>query len=457
MRYKAGAASVCITPDEPLWLAGYAVRTAPACGKISDLYVSALALEDETGHRFVIVSAEIISINAELAERVATIVQARHGLSRQQLLLAATHTHYAPEFRPDKRLFFHIPNEYGAKIRAVAERLVAVFTQAIDQALARLEPVQLFARRATAGFAHNRRRRGVKAGKPSTEDTLDQDVPVLECVDVRGNRKAIVFGYACHCTTIPPEDLRYCGDWAGFAKEQLEQTHHGATVLFIPGAGADQDPEPRGALELSRQYGKEIAQSVQAALDEPGIEITGPIRVGWEDVRLSLEPITRETIGKMLDSDDPPQQVKATFLIDQLERGEELITSYTAPIQVVRFGNELLLVALSGEPVIDWAHKLKQGATRIAPGAEQGAQVSDSGSLRRAPGSRLIWVAGYCNDVFDYVPTRRIQAEGGYEGGRANLWNWIPTPFTEDIEDRITAAVDRLVDQVGAGRGATDW
>src|SRR5258705_6112375 len=122
-RYKVGAASVCFTPDEPFWLAGYAVRTAPARGKISDLYVSALALEDETGQRFVIASAEIIAINAEIAERVANVMRERHGFSRRQLLLTATHTHYAPEFRPDKQLFFHIPNEYGAKIPAVADKL----------------------------------------------------------------------------------------------------------------------------------------------------------------------------------------------------------------------------------------------------------------------------------------------------------------------------------------------
>src|SRR4051812_16836562 len=167
LRYKAGAASVCFTPDELFWLAGYAVRTAPARGKISDLFVSAFALEDETGQRFVIASAEIIAINAEIAERVANVIHARHGLSRHQLLLAATHTHYAPEFRPDKQLFFHIPDEYGAKLPSVAKKLVTAITQAIDQAFEQLEPVRLFARMTTAGFAHNRRRRGVKAGTPS--------------------------------------------------------------------------------------------------------------------------------------------------------------------------------------------------------------------------------------------------------------------------------------------------
>src|SRR5689334_6691509 len=113
LSYKAGAASVCFTPDEPFWLAGYAVRSAPPRGKISDLFVSALALEDETGQRFVIASAEIIAITKQIGDRVADAMRVRHGLSRHHILLTATHTHYAPEFRPDKQLFFHIPDEYG--------------------------------------------------------------------------------------------------------------------------------------------------------------------------------------------------------------------------------------------------------------------------------------------------------------------------------------------------------
>jgi neutral ceramidase len=433
-----------------MWLAGYAVRTAPARGTISDLYATALALEDEIGQRFVMASVDNLAINPEVADGVADAIRARHGLSSHNLLLAATHTHYGPEFRPDMRGFYHIPTEYAAKMPAVAEMLTIGLTDAIDQALARLEPVRLFARKTTASFAHNRRRRGVVAGTPSTADTVDHDVPVLDCVDASGNRKAIVFGYACHHTTIPPDDLRYCGDWAGFAKQQLEQSNAGATVLFILGAGADQDPEPRGSLELSRQYGQEMATSVQGALEQPGIEINGPIRVRREDVLLALEPVTRDTVKAMLVSDDPPQRVKGKFLLESLERGEELITSYSAPVQVVRFGSELLMIALSGEPVVDWAHKFKCEYEQGARSEEQEDRTRTSRSPLAASRYPLVWVAGYCNDVFDYVPTRRIQAEGGYEGGRANLWNPIPAPFTNDLEDRITDAVGRLVELVNA-------
>src|SRR4051812_15520336 len=95
--WKAGTASTVIKPDEPLWLAGYAARTSPAKGKISDLHVTALALEDAAGGRVVIASADTIAITSIVSEPAFQRVFEKTGLSRERLILAASHTHYAPE------------------------------------------------------------------------------------------------------------------------------------------------------------------------------------------------------------------------------------------------------------------------------------------------------------------------------------------------------------------------
>jgi neutral ceramidase len=428
MTWRAGTASEKITPDEPLWLAGYLVRKEPAKGTISDLYASALSLEDESGGRLVIVSVDLIAITRTIAEPVYDAVLRQLGLPRERLVLAATHTHYGPEFRPDKVPLFLIPQEYAAKVAETGRRITDAIVRVIVAAVNDLEPVRLFATRTLASFAHNRRRLGVKDGRPSTEDVLDQDVPVLWATRGDGTRKAIMFGYACHNTTIPPEDGRYCADWAGFAKEQLSRENGGATALFISGCGADQNPEPRGSIELSKQYGREIADAVQRAMTRDATELRGAIQVAMDDVPLSLQPMPRDKIESMLAAaDDPPKQVKARFLLDQLSRGEPLVTSYPGPFQAIRIGEQLLLIAMSGEPVVDWSHKFKREFAGVAP---------------------LVWVAGYCNDMYGYVPTRRVQQEGGYEGGRANLWSWVPAPFTEDLEDRVTHGVRRLVARV---------
>src|SRR4051794_38934008 len=59
-RWKAGVATEVITPKKSMWLAGYGGRTKPSEGKEHDLYVKALALEDPSGDRFVILTSDLI-------------------------------------------------------------------------------------------------------------------------------------------------------------------------------------------------------------------------------------------------------------------------------------------------------------------------------------------------------------------------------------------------------------
>ena len=159
--YRAGTATECITPSDPLWLAGYLVRKAPSRGTVSDLYASALALEDADGGRMVIASIDLIAITRTIADPVYDAVFKATGLPRERILLAATHTHYGPEFRPDKVPLFLIPPQYGAKVPQTAQRIAGALVRVIVAALNDLEPVHLFTSRTTAGFAHNRRRLGV--------------------------------------------------------------------------------------------------------------------------------------------------------------------------------------------------------------------------------------------------------------------------------------------------------
>jgi neutral ceramidase len=60
-------------------------------------------------------------------------------------------------------------------------------------------------------------------------------------------------------------------------------------------------------------------------------------------------------------------------------------------------------------------------------------------------------VAGDCNDFMTYITSLRVVKEGGYEGGKAMIpygmpaWRW-----ADDVEDRLTTGVQRLVTQIKA-------
>ena len=417
--WKAGVAATKITPAEPMWLAGWAARREPATGKAAELFTKALVLQDAQGGRALIITADLIAVPREVAQQVSAQLQTRRGIPRDRILFNASHTHTGPEVRPDKVPFFEIPAEYAAKIGPYVSGLVDKMVSISTAALESLQPVTLTIRGAKADFARNRRR---------IEDPRDPDVPVLEVTRSDQKLLALVFGYACHNLTLPPSFCQFHGDYAGVAQRHLEEAFPGATALFLAGAGADQDPFPRGAPEWAEQHGRSLGLAVQRSFENPGRAVSGQLGVGLREVLLDFAPVPAvETLAMDLQSDDPPRRRKAEFLLSALKEKRPLPVSYPCPIQVLRFGEELLLIALGGEPTVEYALQFK--AEFAGP---------------------LVWVAGYCNDMFGYVPTRRIQREGGYEGGRAMLWSALPGPFTESVEERVVEAVRRLVGETKA-------
>ena len=108
-----------------------------------------------------------------------------------------------------------------------------------DAALSRLAPARLAYAVGEAGFAANRR------VKFDPDGVVDHSVPVLRVDAAGGEPLAIVFGYACHNTTLQDGFVQFHGDYAGVAQAALEERHAGATALFVMGCGADANPRPR--------------------------------------------------------------------------------------------------------------------------------------------------------------------------------------------------------------------
>ncbi len=96
-------------------------------------------------------------------------------------------------------------------------------------------------------------------------------------------------------------------------------------------------------------------------------------------------------------------------------------------MMTVRFGNDLVLIALAGEVIVDNSLRLK----------------------RELDGSTAIWAAGYCNDVFAYTPSRQLLEEGGYKPRRSMNWMTTvvqPDPFAPSVEERNVEKVYNLLD-----------
>ena len=376
--WKAAAVSVKITPEQPLAMAGYAGRTEPAEGTEQDLFAKAIAIEDHEGHRVVFVTLDLIGVLAELRTAIATQAQERYQLAPSSLLMNASHTHCGPEYgKPEAKEYF--------------ESLKGKLVQLVGQALERLEPATLAWSTARASVAMNRRT-PTDAGyrnHPNPEGPVDHSVPVLSVRNAKGELRAVVFGYACHNTTMGFR--KWLGDYAGYAQEYFEQDHPSVTALFMMGCGGDQNPYPRSELKYAQLHGRSLATAIEAALE---VNQTTPLHqhVVHGPLRSVLETVDLDFI-----TNDQP--------------------AFPYPVQVVQFGNDLMLIALGSEVVVDYSLRLKLELTK--------------------PAGPAIWIAGYSNDYSGYIPSRRVLLEGGYE---AVSRSWHPS-----LEERIVGKVHELV------------
>lgn len=444
--WRAAAGSVVITPSEPMYLAGFGNRIVPAEGTALDLKAKCLAIEERASRaKLVVLTLDLIDVPIQLRNALEKHVTTKHALPPASLLLNCSHTHCGPELRYDEKYLAELAPERAAMCRRYNAQLPEKLATLVDDCLNRLEPADLAYGHARCGFAMNRRLKNSVPGeepylnRPNPEGVVDHAVPVLRVrratasatkpASVASNSPtdaqplAVLFGYACHNTTLALKQFH--PDYAGYAQQAVEAAHPGTVALFLMGCGGDQNGYPRMKLAYSEQHGKSLAIAVEAALEATLRPIRGPLRMAYGTVPLDFQPVpSKEVLRARLQSTTAYQGAAGAFLKDwdrrrlaELERGT-LITSYPFPGHVVRWGDDLLLVALAGETVVDYSLRVK----------------------RDFAGPAAVWVAGYSNDVFAYVPSRRVLLEGGYEADRSMIYMTnpvMPGPFEPSLEERI--------------------
>jgi len=292
-------------------------------------------------------------------------------------LLNASHTHCGPAYaRADAKDYFD----------ATADKIIAAIGESIDN----LKPANITYSRARAGFAINRRYPTAErefVNSPHPDGPVDHDVPVLRITDSNDKLRAVIFGYACHNTTMGFRQIY--GDYAGYAQKYFEQDHPGATALFMMGCGGDQNPYPRSTLILAQKHGRSLAMAIEAALVTKQTPVHGPLHTSMKTVDLEFTTKDRKP--------------------------------FPYPVQIIQFGNDVSLITLGTEVVVDYSLRLKRELGKRGP---------------------ALWVAGYSNVYSGYIPSKRVLLEGGYEAKSR--------PWKPELEERIISTVHELFDRFNA-------
>jgi hypothetical protein len=423
--WHAGVAKVDITPQESVPLAGYGGKTRMSENVLHPIWIKALALRDETNEVHVIVTADLVGLSEKMVNIIACNAIKRYKLKRENLILNTSHNHSCPVTEDVLWLYYEFtPNEAAVKDRYTA-LVYSKYNEVIEQALTNMKPAELHFEQGLAGIAVNRRRsRGSETR--SFGGQVDQDVPVIT-VKFEGQIKAILFGYSCHTTALG--GLTISGDYAGFAQLELEKSFPGAIALFIQNCGGDANPLPRirgndeQASTLALMYGSILAESVKQVIALPMNVLSGPIRAVMGETELKLkEGLSLTELQEKLPSLSGMEKREIEHQISQYKSFGSPPDKVKYPVQVWRFGKEFILIALTGETVVDYSLKFKGRY-----------------------GWNDTWVFGYNNNLLSYIPSERVLKEGGYEGTTGMLEYGHRAQYKEGVEDQISKIVHELV------------
>ena len=411
---EVGSAKLDITPGYPIRLTGYAVRKTESEGVTQKLYAKALAIGSDAEHPAILITVDNCGVPATIRDEVARRLR-KKNVESDRIAVCSTHTHSGPWVEGFAPNIFGapIPDEEAGRVRRYTRELTDALEAVALQALAQRRPARLSWGIGNAGFAANRRTKG---------GPVDHDLPVLFVSGADGQLRALFLSYACHCTTLGGDFNQVCGDWAGYAAEDLESEHPGAIALVALGCAGDANPEPRSKLELARQHGQEIGAAIKTVLEGKVTPIEGQLICRTRGIDLSFDALPTRADLELLAKQTNFVGSHARLNLARLNRGEYLLTTLPYMIQTWTFGNSLALVFLPGEVVVDYSLRLKKEFD-----------------------STRLWINAYANDVPCYIPSERILQEGGYEGGGAMIYYDRPTRLAPGVESAIIQTVHGLL------------
>jgi hypothetical protein len=373
----------------------------------------------ENGQTLVIVTVDWFYISPGLRERILCRCAGR--LDEAGLVVAASHTHTSPNPDRTKSGFSKVDPEYVAWAEdAIANR--------VEEILSRGEwlPVSLRFTTTVCDCAIHRRRkiwwprklpfRRVVSIFPNATGPRDRELRLLRVENQDNSLLAVVWGVSCHPTDWP----RYrelSSDYPGGVRQVL-RTRIGLElpVLFLQGFSGDLRPPSIGRWPWRGTWRSRL-------LTLATIVLNGPAFVGFK---------ARE-YKKWMDS----IAKSAKEALDQAAQTHPLVTK----LLIRRASIPLAALGLSGEvgQVTFHSFDLDENLRFVGISAEVCWEYAAliNGSLA----GKMIWPVGYIDNVYGYLPTKAMLADGGYEVREFMKPFGIKGEFVANIEEIIIKAV----------------
>jgi neutral ceramidase len=295
-------------------MGGYSLAGRFARGHWMRLRARAFYFRDKEGNSLALVSCDLYAIPAGLQQMVAARLHPKKGqpgpsvpdISRDNLILTATHTHQSPGNYMSSEFYNGLGSPHPGFDRelfhSLAEKIAGAVAKAAENAATDPKDVELLVATATVPkLMRNRAIRAFEKNEPKVQDPIlkkgsqppmdvdcrdeswmhtdtclryagvDPEMTVLLARHPDGSIPALLVFGALHPTVLAHDVSFYSPDLVGVAMRELEQREPGTVAGFFNGAEGDVSPRwVRRDIDEVEKLGRELADSVSRAVQGSG-------------------------------------------------------------------------------------------------------------------------------------------------------------------------------------------
>ena len=278
-----------VRPDERPWSVGYAetdITPAPgqvqmsgfgreryAKGVLAPLLTQVVVLRDIEDNTGVLITADILDLDHVMVEAIRRAITYKHGIPAENIMLAASHTHWGPAVR------FRMGYSLGAPNVWYMDFLEHKILASVDAAIENLSPTTIeYGWFDFRGIGCNRRLpvEGKITWGPYREGLFDAHTPIFRIRRDAELKQLLVVGHACHPTSSGTIQ-KWSPDYPGAMRDYLTAELSDTRAIFVQGCGGDakvvhEDPETgklvfSNSPERAKAAGEKLARAVLKHLE----------------------------------------------------------------------------------------------------------------------------------------------------------------------------------------------
>ena len=406
-----------ITPDFPVYQQGFSARERKkSIGVNDDIFITIALIQ--ANKTVVIIAMDLLYGNRRVADEIKNAIKDKYGLEKDEIIINYSHTHSVigikgnDDENPDNIIFY---NTVKAKI-----------IDAIHKAFGNLTDGDAYICKGKSKFGVSRRFPSPKGAlwRPYfDENAIDMDLFLIKLVDKDDNTHGLIYNYACHPTTLGPDNYWISADYPGMVRKHLEENNKGLIPMFLQGCGADIKPyitADNGKFRSCNskevdEAGKFLAGEIQALIDNAKWrKINVQLSTQSSDIKLYSEIWDIEKWEAIANNPDEPVYRKsaAKKVIEEMKMGK--VNSYIPYyISFLRLDDKTCIIGLENEVVCEIGKKIKK--------------ILDDED---------VIVLGYSNSAMCYIPTKDVLINGGYESA-SFISAKLSGQFIHEVEDII--------------------